>query len=1029
MCFLLKSSGEEPEEHTKSGKGDPVKKRFFIARIGQTNVTAGKVYTKNISESISIPDMGLTLPEEFLYHRVFHTVSHGMVCLNDLQKNLEKHFKVFFIKNEIQGNQLDDKIIVVVKDREEEVIKRFFGWYKVENYEKGLREEQEALKNMNRSTEEAVISIGTVFKVPVKYVEITGEIGLLKADDPSSYLSSNENGKNNPVTAVSVKVLKMKRPVATIKLELPIHALHAVINFDKVTVNKTWSRVMEDELYKEIRKAVVQGIKDLVTELLIKLPEIGSEDSFRVRRLLLEYAGYWLGRIDYQKKSEADIKLKNDLMAVPFFKTTVPGAYATIEDLMESRNKYGKLAFVSKEIEGGLENERIIPFLTPFEEGIVRSILGKDSQEDVVAVIRDNKIAEYVKRSKIMESATISLRDPLFKISVDEEGITGEIGISRTGSPRSTGSLVRILKEFRSITTRSLDFPIRLEACINYDRLLVTPNWGNIIEDVNYKKVTECLKRHSFLLVVKLNEKYKSMNENDKGEAELYFLSYLINSFNTYSDILKSKPDSFVMKLASLPLIPVLGGGKTSMAELIGYYNNNKKIPYVGKTQEDQTPVNGELVTVLNGDTLNLLKKLFYHFKDCTQDLQLQKIAWQNMMKPAVTSLTIDEGFIHKIAVNKPDMTGELALPLQYSSSDKIIFTKKKIKVVEKSLYPQSRVFGIIESEAFKTDRTFTDVVLFQSEKRTILEHIYKLYDDLADKSGSIEEDLHRETARCLLLSFFLEQKYQVETEFRVMEHSLEKKICSLPLLPISDGRYAGIEVALSSTERLGYIPYIHTSDKLSYPTDEIIFRFDDYDFDYLFCEKMAGSHRLNYQSEMVKSGVEVESLSESVEGVQGDVVESVQAQFSPAEDRTVSEPEKVLPDQVEMSLSKEQKLLYALKREFRLIRETGDYKLSDEILRGMDICRMSGRPPVIFSRGESRLLINIIHPFIGMITDRMEKTPESVYYLLSLVYSTINREMKEIEDRDELVFQMVMLDHLLKSVKTANQKPEIQPV
>lgn len=1070
MSLLLKNTGEEQQESSATGKKKKAAKRVFHCKTGQTLFESRKTTPKDPNAIIEIPDMGLAMPEEFIYLRVFNTVSGGMVSLNDLQKDLEKYFKVHFLRKDMPGKQIDDRLIVVVKDKEEELLKRFFGWYKVEDYSNGFTQEQEAQKNLSRPEEQPEIKEDTIIKFPINIREIRGELGLLNRDDIDSYAVKMVEGKITQTVAATVKVLKMNRYITTIKMEFPIHGIAAALNSDRISVNKSWDQIIENEQYKELRQAVIQGLKEIAAFIIDQNPDLNVRENFRQKRFLFEFAGYWLCRIDYQKKINPqtnpdstlsdiitntingylesvslkntpvkiptpDDILKERLMQTKLFRTTENSVYASLEDLWENKRKFGKIAYVGKEIAGRLENERMIPILSTMEENAVRSVLGKDSLENVESILKANQAFEYIKNSKPRQQAVISAVDPLVKLNIDEEGITGEIGITGTGRLTNKGVVVMLLKESRSINSRSFDYPIHLEACINYDKLKPMSNWSDVVEDENYKKVVECLKRHSFKALTTLFEKYNIMSIENKAKAEIYFLTYLIHSFGTYSDVVRSKSDSFVMKLASLRILPVLGGRKISLAELIEYYKVNNKIPYVNYAAEHDSQGIDEIILVLNGETHGLLKKMFYNFRECTQDLQLRKIAEKNMEKPPVEKLSIDSEYIYKVQINKAGITGELGIPAQYLSSEKILFTRKMIPVVEKNLYSQSRIFGILESPEFRTDKAFTDVTLFQSEKRTILEYIYKLYSGLADLYPGMEEAITRETARQFLLSFYIEQKFQVQTEFRIMESKLEKKIGSLPLLPISDGRYAGIDVALNSAERLGYIGYIHTGDKVYSPVDEIVFRFDDFDFDYSFCKKLAGSDKVRYQKELTIPPVQIEPLSSHEEGLKAEHVETVRDSAPAPEGESVSVSDETVRETAESQslrepeLTPDQKLLYALRREFRLIRETGDYKLSDDILQNMNICSKEGQPPVLFNGKTSTLLINTVHPFIGTLTGRLEQTPEAIYYLLSVIYSTINRELKEIEDRDELAFQMVMLDYLLKPAKISNKKPDALPV
>jgi len=1054
MNFVLSMQEEKDSKDKKKTKKSKEKKSGFTIKIFEPAM-ARKIDKTSKWDEVIIPNPDLKLTDTYLDLKIFETVSGEMVSLNDLQGDLEKFFSVYFITNDMPGPQMDDKHIVVVRDFEESVLRKYFSWNKITNYEKGLVAERTALKNMNRPEEKPEIQYETLGKVRIIHDRMSGELGLLLKDGTGTYSYRYEGQKRIFTDLFQVRILKMNRYITTKRIVLPLHGIYSVVNYDNINVNNSWSDIIEDENYEELKLALGKACKALAESFLENFENFYSSHKNRVKRYLLQYARIYLGHLDYESAHQKKDTLRLALRKMPFFKTTFSMKEASLDELMDNKKKYGTVAIVEKYITGKLEEDRLICVVTEFEKEILSDFFGANCLENVEKQLQARKMKDFIKSTKPILRAELTACSLICKIPIKHEEITGEMGIPRYSfRPGEKLSQIQVLKENRFVVNLLTKLAIQVEACVNYNKIRTNKNWSAIIEDKNYQELKEALNRNVYILVEELYKKYTLLEKPDRRIADFQFLSFLTNSFSGYADIKKAKSGSFINKLAILPILPALGDKKVNFLDIIENYENNETIYYVMKGV-DRTPLDPEkIVLILNKDMIDQLKKYFLHFHDYSDDLAKEKIAIKNMSKPRVENLKIEEGYIVKTGINKKGYEGELALPDHLPHREKIIFTREYIPVIEKPLYRGSMAFGLIENPDFQVNKTFNNVILSQTEKRFILEVIYTLYENLTEKYLEMERGEKREIARRLLLNFYYEQKNVVESQYKIMESKLEEKISSLPLLPIADGRYVNINVTVDQIERLGYIPYILQYEDLLETTEEVVFKLKLYGPYYTFFEKLYGINRLKNYNEILRIRHEKEKYKELKEKrihefekyilkrksekeasrrARKIKIESKKEEQELSEVREKEKQKPVsFPDEAKRGfirskdhkkeisvepaeLTPEKKLLFTIKKEFRIIREQGDYKLSDSILKNMIIGRFEEKFPVFFDRSIRLLSINSGHPLIAGVMDKIDRDPDLIYYLISLIYSTINKELRDITDEDEIRFQSLILKNLLK--------------
>lgn len=1096
--FPSQLEGKAKDTEAKGTNIDEQKPRagFLMSRTGPASSSVSFSKRTDLT-SIEIKRPDLVLPQAFQELQLFSTANDQLVSLKELKEEQEKHGKVFYFIKKMSGKQMEDKTIVIAGSVELSILVRYFGKDKLENYEKAFIQYQEALGNMNRPKEKAAIGHGVVLKVPIKHKGITGEIGITHVDYVASGQSyKQKNNKREPSFSVIARILKDYRFVVNKSIKLPLPSLAVVVNYDDINVTMGRNDVFEDERFDELITAIKNAAAELALKVLDELPQLSGAGSFKARWYLLEYYGYHFSNAaSIEDTSPLTVKLKE----FPMFKTTKQGEGVSLKQLFEQKTAYGKIPYVNEEISYGLDNERTVLYLTLREIDVLSSILGSDCFEDVASVLLEKQKVDYIRKMKPTKEAKIITKTPLFKVSVENPDMTGEIGFPHyTDSGWGTFSSIQILKESRFIIKKEVLMPLNVIGCINYDKINVNDSWTAVKEDKQYEELMNEVRRSIYRLIEQVFDNYDNLDKFHKPEVNRYFVSFFFNSFKDYKDILKFKSDSFMYRLSRLPIFSILGGEKAGILDLIEYHTEKDRIDYVCQ-DTGIIPLDAEKkVFVIPPDLAAFLSKKMKNLCDYSNYLMQDAIAWENMKKEPIKEIKVSEDSIVTYSFNRKQMKGELALHKNIEAKKGILFSKKMIPIIEKSLYPTSKVFGIIESPELKTNRTYDDVTILQNDARIILDIIEKLYKKLADNYPLMDDPVIKDTARIYLLDFYIDQKNYVESKYRTMGKELEETIVDLPLLPIIDGRFVGISALQSQLDELGYTPFLLTHEQPLLPSDNIIFKFDMFSSDYDIFNKLCGSVRLKNYNSLCKlkkasekqqtywneleeknrnAKVELKRIQEAKEaklkGLREEMEEA--SLFSPMESKAQlllkqdnkekGDPAKrllfsmkrereiaggvnnyqlsqdglknlneaaadgseeligsaansQLTRDEEIRLNPQLNLLYSIKREFRIIREFKSYKLSEYVLKNMRVQEVPDKSAIIFNRKKLLLTVNIKHPLVSVIMQKLDTEPHLLYYLISIIYSTINRELEEITDEDEIKFQRIMLENLSKQLE-----------
>ncbi|MGE0487890.1 MAG: hypothetical protein AB7S38_01615 [Vulcanimicrobiota bacterium] len=106
--------------------------------------------------------------------------------------------------------------------------------------------------------------------------------------------------------------------------------------------------------------------------------------------------------------------------------------------------------------------------------------------------------------------------------------------------------------------------------------------------------------------------------------------------------------------------------------------------------------------------------------------------------------------------------------------------------------------------------------------------------------------------------------------------------------------------------------------------------------------------------------------------------------------------------------------LLEAMKREFQFLRQDHDFQLGDDFLDEVQLGATARNTFFSCKKHGAQPRLNPNHRVILALMNSKERSKTHLYYLLSAVYSIVNRAVEEIEDSHEREFHAKILETLL---------------
>jgi hypothetical protein len=930
---------------------------------------------------------------------LFPTVAGAWVSLATLDKE-RAHFKTIrYITQPSPGPQADSRHIVVAAQPELKILRSAFPDNLIV-WDKGLRDERARLENLQRARVEAVLSAPVICSVKLEGDGPRGEVGIPVDIVP---------GRN--VTPPSkVHLLKEGRHLAERKLQLSWGPVIAVVNDDRLTPNDRWDDVVENEAYACVINSVEKAFPALARSAAKALLSLDEASADRARRLLIAFARRAMP--DWEKPSPDFEELRNAAL----FKN-INGFGVSLADIAEEISRTGRVAYVRGAPVRGAKHPRPVLALSDFEWDQVRKIVGESRLRDAKEEIQD-LLERIAFEAQPVEEATLANVDCLVRITIDEGGIAGEMGVPVEEAEKGL-SFVRLLAQRRYLADWRGSLGLPVAGVLTCDGLALAKGkslGSGAQRDLRFLEGNEALKKVDDLitampgrLVRSLIELLPSLERARRAVAAEHLCLFLARQNITTNALGKAEPQSVRGLLASAPILEDSTGAAFPLSEIIRQYSRLGFLPFTESLEIGALRDRTVRVVRLSRRMRTTLQSLFPRMRDYEKDIALDREAERTLAKKQrVNSLELPPGeYIARRKIRAEGVEGEIGLAERYAAKAGITLAYGGLAIITKPLVEGLSIHGILGGD-LEISRIFDDAGLRAAQQRAILPEIGALYREVAGK----DEKSMTESLRRHLMDYVIFLKDDLLKAARGGKSDGSETWLDLQLFRLADG--APVRICRLIEELLQKGVLLFTGERFPLPDGSLVILIEkDWELQALRRFAPDGVTACKGRGPEKKTPFYkvdlVEALDTAVTGAIVKIVDSlpeVEKKKPPLEVRPQKKPVRKEGARRDPLAREKGDLLERIRSEFRLMRKSGNPKVGDAILDRLSFAVLDGSAIAEYDAPSRTVRLNDRHFLLGRILRRFEEEPSLVPVVMSAVYSAINRALLDVEDVHEISFQ-----------------------
>jgi hypothetical protein len=814
---------------------------------------------------------------------------------------------------------------------------------------------------------------------PVRTLQAAAEaVGALEFSGPQGLRGQVALPWHPEGQGISLVILQEGRELARRTLFPDMPGLAAVVEAPGLTATPDWSDVLEDQAYYGMVEEVRTAARRLPLALagLDPLPEVALEHIWR--HLAWESGP---GCDGFTQRLDP---IRRQLLELAVF-PRAEGVRACLKEILDEVNRRGHVGFVEEPVEAADTGGELLLLVPGRRAPLLRAILGtyrvKPRGAEVKARVRARRLKEGPQVERLELSGNYLARACLAGEAVVGAPLEGQIGL--WPDPASTSRLHLHLERRPLATVEIPGLVPGFEAIVDCASLSPTSDFADVKRDRAFEQLVQKLAARAAGLAAELA---RTPSEGPRR--------YLLTLAGHLAGRLENPaPDSLEQALLDYPFFPTLQGPTATLGQVLALRRGRQALPYLpaghpfSAEEGAQVPDPLPVLTVTDRE---LLSRVSYPLEDLTPALKTLQAARVNRARPRLSSLTLEEVFpqerwLARLAL-EGDLQGELGLG-RGAHSPSVVVAVDGLPLARLDLHPGSGVSGVVAGPFAPTPDW--SGLADPGQVRALLEKpLRRLMGQLLAR---FPEPDHPDFARA-------RQAVLGWTEWRqVLQQgplrNLEAAMSRLGLFPLPGGRYASLQAVADEVRRRQHLT-VCRPDEEPPAEDELVLAVEPDSEVWRFLSRLAPSGLRPWQ----RSGPEVPTAQE------GPPVPA------PAPQR--GREEEVPPPPGQGPADPARRLLEALRTELRLLRDTDSLPLEDSVIEGMTL----GPTPrgTFCTCKEGRLTLNPAHPVVARLLATPELPPERLYFLLSGIYSVLNRARKDIEDLHERRFHARILAALL---------------
>lgn len=667
---------------------------------------------------------------------------------------------------------------------------------------------------------------------------------------------------------------------------------------------------------------------------------------------------------------------------VPLF-PLAGGGDVGFSTLLELRAQ-GRLRYVDRRLAAqvGYDGGERILVVDEVLKIVIEALFGPRGIEDASAWLEAWDSERQLAGRQQLEQLRVPPASMLAVIRLEGE-LQGEIGLPRARPMPNSRSFVQLCRDRRPVCTVDLSHAIPIAAVLDWSELEVLQGDNGLLTTTG-----ECAGWIASRIDERLDDLMdalasKQLSVTEAEQARIYVLMFLAQRLPRRAKDRDALLHGPLARLAALPVFEGVDGQLRTLVEIEHAYADRGKLSYLTTTPYERP--RDRVVVRARHDELDAWRVLFPEFVDYAVESERErKLRHRKSMLHRLPEQPPRDALGSR-RVDEEGLEGFLWLEGRQGPEAEVSFGAQGLTVGSLILDPAFCCRGTIQGPGVKISADWNDFEIDQDALHHLRRCALELYEQLADdgpigdagaaaggagsRQGPVRWILRAMAATgggpvAVLREALLRLHAGIAwAPLDKRERALYRRLCELPLFPLSTGRAISLTTAVR--ER---------------PT------------------------------ELAHYDLWGEVPPESAQDLVADLVEHQR----PPEELVSPFVAPPIPPPPPPPARPEELLLDAIRAELRVVRTANQNILNDAHLDLIEL--REGGKRVVEIRGE-RVVVNVRHPVFVSALEGGEADPVRISFLASVVYTGLNVLLAEISDQHEQVFHRVHAAHVLSAV------------
>lgn len=540
-----------------------------------------------------------TLPKAVLDLPFLPTVDRGLISLQVVREDADKHGGSVLVAARSLGRQLQERLILVLNGEQQNVLRRVLA-VRLRDYTRELQNEEDVLARIARPRSEPVLQQPVSLRVDVDQDGVRGQIAI------AQLMTSHAGGQYSHW----LDLHKNGVPIERVPWDFLGAPFVGVLDCKDLRTNKTWDSVLRDSIYKKVMRIAQGAAESLILGACSQFE--GSlflgHDAASVAECLRGIASRQfpgtpdLDRLVSDDRDESEHEsnasaLDRALAGAPIWPSAdIARAGHSLLELSQHWRRTG-VVWVTSKGRGHLSPGRVMVHGDETMVGYLRQIFG-DRVRDGSKVLRRDDLAHQRRVNAPAMHTNIAASVASESVSVEREladvdlRIRGEVALWAAYGDAKPGLHMVVGIDGKRLCERTIAHPLRGLALIDCAGLRPNRDWDGMADDRQVRCLDDAASEALWQACREAAERAGSLQQQLPADAHLR-----IAFLHALAALCTDTDDPALMRnLSEAPLFYTVTGQAMSLADIRAYSQERCHVLVVSDQLGCGQPEDGRII-------------------------------------------------------------------------------------------------------------------------------------------------------------------------------------------------------------------------------------------------------------------------------------------------------------------------------------------------------------------------------------------------------------------------------------------------